>query len=549
MRTFLRYRSFGSLCSVCWSDLHCDRADLSQADLDAHGRKVAEAAVCFDVVPTLVDAIDYHLGWASMPTHSGLKEHLRVPVFLPVLLSRLLCSMLAPSVNNSRIARHIQLYMVVILDVVCSFVALALTHLGSEESGQESTLALALRAVLDILLVLAGVDLWRLGIHISEQADIIAEMLLDDVRTAYDPAIMARLALLYVRRCKNTSDILGGRVGARVASLCNSFPEHAQHSFWRQLRARARLCCLGDSTDFLRQVQEWLESGGIENNSTGEGGAAAAAWAAVAAGDIDAACVFAGSWEEEAQREMQELDLLIAKCLTELPQSLREAEAEAKAFESACNGSAGRPDIASLEAAASAATAAAAAAAASLTPRAPSHQANGHEDHCAAEVSAVARATEATMQERGLGALDLPALPGQQVNGESSSSSRPRRRKKLERSDLDRIRGVDLLAAPEELRCAIDGKVVGAAVRSPHGHLFERATLGKWIGMCGSICPITGQPLRLEDCQEDQEVQRQVIEWARGSKARHKHMAEERRLRRQAEGGHDEGAPDPDGLF
>ncbi|CAJ1370475.1 unnamed protein product [Effrenium voratum] len=108
-----------------------------------------------------------------------------------------------------------------------------------------------------------------------------------------------------------------------------------------------------------------------------------------------------------------------------------------------------------------------------------------------------------------LSALDLPR-------------KKDRIAKRLGRSDLARLRGVDLAAAPEDLRCAIDGKVLGAPVQSPYGHIFEQDTLRQWLATCGSVCPITGQPLREEDCMADTATQQKVLEWVKATRASHK---------------------------
>merc|ERR1712217_949444 len=131
----------------------------------------------------------------------------------------------------------------------------------------------------------------------------------------------------------------------------------------------------------------------------------------------------------------------------------------------------------------------------------------------------------------GLGAIGLPALPGQlRPNG-----AQQQRVQKLGRAALGKIRGVDPSTAPEELRCAIDGRVLGAPIRSPYGHVFERSTLEEWVGMCGSVCPVTNQPLRIEDCTVDHETERKVVEWARASKSKHKSRAKEKRRQRREE--------------
>merc|ERR1712232_1380257 len=133
-----------------------------------------------------------------------------------------------------------------------------------------------------------------------------------------------------------------------------------------------------------------------------------------------------------------------------------------------------------------------------------------------------------------LGALDLPALPGQQPREGAAKTSPPRGPKRLARADLKKARGLDASAAPEDLRCAIDGKLLGTPVRSPYGHVFERDTLELWLKRCGSVCPITGQELRLEECPEDRATARRVAAWVREAQAEHRSRTKERRAARLA---------------
>jgi len=69
---------------------------------------------------------------------------------------------------------------------------------------------------------------------------------------------------------------------------------------------------------------------------------------------------------------------------------------------------------------------------------------------------------------------------------------------------------------PDDMRCAIDGKVLITPLRSPYGHYFEKKTLEKWFGNCGSICPVTGSVLRMEDCQPDGEMKKRVVKFLKG---------------------------------
>eukprot|EP00930_Biecheleria_cincta_P029879 TRINITY_DN20736_c0_g1_i1.p1 TRINITY_DN20736_c0_g1~~TRINITY_DN20736_c0_g1_i1.p1 ORF type:complete len:647 (+),score=110.37 TRINITY_DN20736_c0_g1_i1:246-1943(+) len=75
-------------------------------------------------------------------------------------------------------------------------------------------------------------------------------------------------------------------------------------------------------------------------------------------------------------------------------------------------------------------------------------------------------------------------------------------------------------AAPAELRCALDGKLLTNPVRSPHGHVFEYVALSWQLAENGGSCPLTGEALSLDDCQPDFDLRRQSLahikRWARG---------------------------------
>jgi len=101
---------------------------------------------------------------------------------------------------------------------------------------------------------------------------------------------------------------------------------------------------------------------------------------------------------------------------------------------------------------------------------------------------------------------DLPALPKAGGAGEE----RPARRK-----GKIRIQSRSVVDCPDEMRCAIDGKVMVNPVRSPHGHLFEHKTLERWMSNCGSVCPITGKPLRLDECVPDSDMKKSIVKYLR----------------------------------
>jgi len=71
--------------------------------------------------------------------------------------------------------------------------------------------------------------------------------------------------------------------------------------------------------------------------------------------------------------------------------------------------------------------------------------------------------------------------------------------------------------APEEFRCALDRKLLCDPVVSPGGVVFERTTLARWLQTHGPACPVTGAPLRLEDCRRSPEIRKKAAAWVRGA--------------------------------
>ncbi|CAJ1437665.1 unnamed protein product [Effrenium voratum] len=73
--------------------------------------------------------------------------------------------------------------------------------------------------------------------------------------------------------------------------------------------------------------------------------------------------------------------------------------------------------------------------------------------------------------------------------------------------------------APKDLRCAIDQKLLCDPVVSPGGVVFERTNLARWLQKNGT-CPVTGNPLSLDDCIRSPELRRKVTDWVRGEARR-----------------------------
>ena len=98
---------------------------------------------------------------------------------------------------------------------------------------------------------------------------------------------------------------------------------------------------------------------------------------------------------------------------------------------------------------------------------------------------------------------DLPSLAKQ----DSKTEKNHKAKQKI------RIESRSVVDCPEDMRCAIDGKVMVNPVQSPYGHFFEYKTLQKWFANCGSVCPITQKPLRLDECQQDLEMKKRIVKF------------------------------------
>lgn len=72
-----------------------------------------------------------------------------------------------------------------------------------------------------------------------------------------------------------------------------------------------------------------------------------------------------------------------------------------------------------------------------------------------------------------------------------------------------------LSAAPAEFACTLDGGLLADPVRSPYGHVFERGSLSRALAETGGSCPVTGQPLDLEQCPRAPELRQQITKWVR----------------------------------
>ncbi|KAJ8614289.1 hypothetical protein CTAYLR_001175 [Chrysophaeum taylorii] len=66
---------------------------------------------------------------------------------------------------------------------------------------------------------------------------------------------------------------------------------------------------------------------------------------------------------------------------------------------------------------------------------------------------------------------------------------------------------------PVEFACAINGHMMKEPCRSPYGHVFEKSTIMLWLQTRGSVCPITGQALAVEELEEDAGLRSRLLQW------------------------------------
>ncbi len=71
------------------------------------------------------------------------------------------------------------------------------------------------------------------------------------------------------------------------------------------------------------------------------------------------------------------------------------------------------------------------------------------------------------------------------------------------------------LKAPVHFLCAIDSRLMLDPWRTPDpgGYTFELSTLKKFQRACGSVCPLTGEALRLAQCEPEVRLREEIREW------------------------------------
>lgn len=63
-----------------------------------------------------------------------------------------------------------------------------------------------------------------------------------------------------------------------------------------------------------------------------------------------------------------------------------------------------------------------------------------------------------------------------------------------------------------KLACALSGNTMKCPVISPYGHNFEKEVIEQWIRQQGSVCPLTGNPLSLEELKPNKALQGEIMQ-------------------------------------
>lgn len=103
------------------------------------------------------------------------------------------------------------------------------------------------------------------------------------------------------------------------------------------------------------------------------------------------------------------------------------------------------------------------------------------------------------------------------ANGLIHDSTSHQKRKKTKTS-AKRKKKVDARYIPPEYKCAVSLKLLKDPMRSPYGHTFERQVIEAWLRDFGNRCPLTGEPLTLQQLVSDEKLCAKIYEWKHKSK-------------------------------
>merc|ERR1712118_600560 len=109
-------------------------------------------------------------------------------------------------------------------------------------------------------------------------------------------------------------------------------------------------------------------------------------------------------------------------------------------------------------------------------------------------------------------AQDIPEVPRPMVSTKQGSMA-PEVSSKAQ--DLMILQKLTKSNVPQEFRCAIDKGLLVDPVKSPAGHVFERSALVRELAKTDGMCPVSGFPLTLAECQRDPALRMAAMKWVR----------------------------------
>ena len=85
-------------------------------------------------------------------------------------------------------------------------------------------------------------------------------------------------------------------------------------------------------------------------------------------------------------------------------------------------------------------------------------------------------------------------------------------------TEVDAARAYDARAREYGRRCNFpnkrkDKRFMKPPARTPQGLVFERATIKLWLETRGSVCPLTGEALTLDDLIDDRDLRARIVSW------------------------------------
>ncbi|GMH54787.1 hypothetical protein TrVE_jg303 [Triparma verrucosa] len=146
-----------------------------------------------------------------------------------------------------------------------------------------------------------------------------------------------------------------------------------------------------------------------------------------------------------------------------------------------------------------------------------------------------AKRKEQRRKEKEMGLLgDLPSLDGRSgsnagaqefINLDLELPEKMKKRKQDEENTIPKKGGLEsnkmtpskyfnqATGVPPEFGCSINGHLMKEPVRTPGGVVFERETIELWLKTRGSVCPISGVPLTVDELEADENLMAEITRW------------------------------------